>query len=171
MKLVRYERYQGVTLTDAGKKIALEVIRHHRLVELYLSETLGVPWDKVHDEAEKWEHILSEELEVRIDKLLGYPTSDPHGSPIPTRHGIIPERNIIILSELKEGQSAIIAEVSDRNPDILRYLGERNLYPQTEIKVIVCEPFDGPITIAVHDTKCTLGQEVAKCIFVSDVKN
>jgi len=136
MHLVSYERYQGVTLTDAGEKIALEVLRHHRLVELYLAEALGVPWDQVHDEAEKWEHILSEDLEDRMDEALGHPTTDPHGAPIPTRDGFVDTAPHLRLSDLLPGQTAVIAEVSDHNSDMLRQLGERGLYPATAILVL-----------------------------------
>ena len=134
--LVRHERYQGVNLTSPGEKIALEVIRHHRLVELYLAEALNVPWDKVHDEAEKWEHILSEDLEDRIDEILGYPTADPHGAQIPSRDGTIDYRPVYQLSELEVGNRAIITEVRDEDADLLRHLGELKLYPQTEIEVL-----------------------------------
>ncbi|RME80404.1 MAG: metal-dependent transcriptional regulator [Caldilineae bacterium] len=136
LHLVVYERYQGVTLTEAGRKIALEVIRHHRLVELYLAEALGVPWDRVHDEAEKWEHVLSEDLEDRIDQALGYPTLDPHGAPIPARDGTVVHVEQERLSELAPGQRALIAEVSDHDPGILRRLGQQGLFPATEIEVI-----------------------------------
>ena len=99
-KLVTHKKYQGVQLTKSGRKIALEVIRHHRLIELYLKEALGVPWDRVHEEAEKWEHVLSEDIEDRMDEFLGYPTSDPHGSPIPSRDGTIIERDCSCLADI-----------------------------------------------------------------------
>lgn len=135
LRLVEHERYQGVVLTPAGRKIALEVIRHHRLVERYLAEALGVPWDRVHDEAEKWEHILSEDLEDRIDALLGHPTTDPHGAPIPTRDGDIARTAQDRLCDLLPGQTAVIAEVSDHDPDLLRRLGELGLFPATAIAI------------------------------------
>ena len=140
-KLLTHKRYQGVLLTGAGQKIALEVIRHHRLVELYLAEALGVPWDKVHDEAEKWEHILSEDLEDRMDAVLGYPTRDPHGSPIPSRDGTLVE-----------------------------YIGGMGLYPHTNVKVVSVEPFSGPITVKVGDEKHILGAEAAQYVFITDIK-
>ena len=151
--LVSYERYQGVKLTPPGEKIALEVIRHHRLIELYLAEALNVPWDQVHDEAEKWEHILSEDLEDRIDKILGYPTTDPHGAPIPSRDGNIEQRDTNLLSELTQGDNAIIVEVSDDDTDMLRYLGKLELYPQTNIQIISISPFDQLITIRIIPNK------------------
>ena len=171
MNLVIYERYQGVSLTEAGQKIALEVIRHHRLVELYLAEALGVPWDKVHEEAEKWEHILSEDLEERMDAMLGHPTADPHGSPIPNRDGTIPPKINKPLADLRPGQSAIIDEVSDQNPALLRYLGNLNLYPKTEFSVIDVAPFNGPVTIRVGNAEHTLGREAASYIFVKEIRN
>jgi DtxR family Mn-dependent transcriptional regulator len=129
MHLVTHEPYQGVVLTAAGEKIALEIIRHHRLIERYLAEALGVPWDQVHDEAEKWEHVLSEALEDRIDAMLGYPTTDPHGAPIPTRNGTIAQLASMRMADLQPGQSAVIVEVSDHDSALLRYLGGLGMYP------------------------------------------
>lgn len=171
MNLVTYQKYQGVELTKAGKKIALEVIRHHRLIELFLSEALGVPWDKVHEEAEKWEHVLSEEMEDRIDKLLGFPTSDPHGSPIPKRNGKMNDSATVHLSDLKIGEKATIAEVSDLDSELLRYVGKLGLYPETKIYVNDIAPFEGPFEIQVGDQKHTIGRKAANHILVKDVKN
>lgn len=169
-KLVTHKKYQGVKLTNSGLKVALEIIRHHRLVELYLKEALGVPWDQVHEEAEKWEHVLSEDLEDRIDEYLGYPTSDPHGSPIPDRDGNMIERDSINLIEVTPGTKVIIAEVSDHNPELLRYLGKMGLYPETEVKIISIEPFQGPITLVVKGEEYSIGREAAKYISVVDAK-
>lgn len=169
-KLITHKRYQGVKLTRAGQKIALEVIRHHRLVELYLAEALGVPWDRVHDEAEKWEHVLSEDLEDRMDAALGHPTRDPHGSPIPTREGEIAELDSIPLADLGPGQSGVVAEVSDHDPKLLRYVGKMGLYPSTSVKVLSVEPFSGPITVEVGKASHVLGAEVAQYVLITDVK-
>ena len=169
MRLVDYERYQGVQLTPNGENIALAVIRHHRLVESYLAEAWGVPWDKVHDEAEKWEHILSEDVAERMDAALGHPTTDPHGSPIPSRDGVFEAQNSIPLTALKIGQRATIAEVSDHDPELLRYLGTLNLYPQTDIEILAIAPFDGPFTIQQAGKECILGREAANYILVTDV--
>lgn len=166
MNLLTHERYQGVVLTASGKKIALEVIRHHRLIELFLAEALGVPWDRVHEEAEKWEHILSEDLEDRIDALLGYPTHDPHGAPIPNRNGDVAEHAEMVLADLKVNQSASIVEVNDHDPELLRYLGSMGLYPNTEFVVLDVAPFDGPIKIKIQDAEYTLGNKVARQIYV-----
>lgn len=168
-KLITHKRYQGVKLTGAGQKIALEVIRHHRLIELYLAEALGVPWDQVHEEAERWEHVLSEDLEDRMDKVLGHPTRDPHGSPIPSRDGTVIELDSIPLADLRPGQSGVVAEVSDHDPDLLRYVGKMGLYPMTRVEVLSVEPFSGPITIKVDESSHILGSQAAQYVFVSDV--
>jgi DtxR family Mn-dependent transcriptional regulator len=170
LKLVVHEPYQGVRLTGAGRKIAVEVVRHHRLVERYLAEALGVPWDRVHDEAEKWEHVLSEELEERIDAALGYPATDPHGSPIPRRDGTIVQPECISLDRLETGRTAILAEVSDHDPALLRYLGELGLYPGVTLTLRETAPFDGPLTIEVGNDEHVLGREVARHIRVTDGK-
>lgn len=169
MHLVTHEPYQGVVLTSAGEKIALEVLRHHRLIELYLSEALGVPWDQVHDEAEKWEHVLSEDLEDRIDAMLGHPTTDPHGAPIPTRNGTIIQPPCVRLTELRPGQSAVIAEVSDHDSALLRYLGTMGLYPGERLVVVAVAPFEGPLTVRLGEAEHALGREAANYIFVSDL--
>ncbi len=170
MHLVVHEPYQGVVLTGAGQKIALEVLRHHRLIELFLSEELGVPWDQVHEEANKIEHVLSEDVEDRMDALLGYPTTDPHGAPIPTRDGTIDQPDCVRLVDLKPGQTALVAEVSDHDSALLRYVGELGLYPQVKVRVIAVAPFDGPLTIRVGETEHALGREAASLIFMTDVK-
>ncbi|HVY54695.1 MAG TPA: metal-dependent transcriptional regulator [Thermodesulfobacteriota bacterium] len=169
-KLLTHKRYQGVKLTQAGQKIALEVIRHHRLIELYLAEALGVPWDMVHEEAEKWEHVLSEDLEDRMDAALGHPTRDPHGSPIPSRDGTIIELDSVPLTDMRPGQYGVVAEVSDHDPKLLRYVGKMGLYPKAKIKVVSVEPFSGPITLKVGDASHVLGSEAAQYIFITDVK-
>ena len=140
MDLVAYEPYQGVVLTQTGRKIALEVIRHHRLIELFLAKTLDVPWDQVHAEAHKIEHVLSEDLIDRIDAVLGHPTTDPHGAPIPTREGTIDQPPCWRLADLEPGQSAVITEVYDNDPALLRYLGEMGLYPKVAVRVVRVGP-------------------------------
>lgn len=166
LRLVAYARYQGVGLTEAGRQMALEVVRHHRLVERYLAEALGVPWDRVHAEAERWEHVLSEDIEERIDALLGHPTTDPHGAPIPARDGTLPERTSTPLDSLQAGQSAVIAEVSDHDESLLRYLGGLGLYPAVELRVTQVAPFGGPITVRVGAAEHTLGRQAAAHIRV-----
>ena len=169
-KLITHKRYQGVKLTKAGQRIALEVVRHHRLIELYLAEALGVPWDQVHEEAEKWEHVLSEDLEDRMDAVLGYPTRDPHGSPIPSRDGTIVELDSIPLADLRPGQSAVVAEVSDHDPDLLRYVGSMGLYPEARVIVVSIEPFNGPIKIKVEEREHVLGSGAAQYVFVTNIE-
>ncbi len=171
LRLVIHEPYQGVVLTEAGQKIALEVIRHHRLIELFLAEALGVPWDEVHAEAHKIEHVLSEDLADRIDAALGHPTTDPHGAPIPNRDGSIDQLDYIRLAELEPGQSGVVVEVSDHDSALLRYLGELGLIPQAAVSVLSSAPFGGPLAIRVDDTEHALGQEVANHVFVTHIHN
>jgi DtxR family transcriptional regulator, Mn-dependent transcriptional regulator len=166
LKWVVYEPYQGVTLTDTGRAIALEVIRHHRLIETYLAQALNVPWDRVHEEAEKLEHVLSEYLEARIDELLGHPSFDPHGSPIPSLDGSVPQVDRLRLDALPSGSSAEIMEVCDRDPHLLARLDDLNLHPKTRIRVIDVEPLDGLITIQVGGETHILGPTTASQIIV-----
>lgn len=127
MGLVVHQPYYGLRLTEAGQKIALKVLRCHRLVELFLAKALGLSWDQVHAEADKWEHVLSEEIEERMDAALGYPTTNPHGAPIPARDGTMAQTARVCLTEVGPGQSATIAEVSDHDPELLRYMGTLGL--------------------------------------------
>ena len=143
--LVTHEPYHGVTLTPEGERLALEVLRHHRLLELYLAETLGVPWDRVHEEAEVLEHVLSEELEELIATKLGDPTHDPHGDPIPTRDGRVEERSTRPLQSLDAGATGVFVRISDADPDMLRYLAERGIRPGDSFEVVERQPFDGPV--------------------------
>ncbi|HEY2260510.1 MAG TPA: metal-dependent transcriptional regulator, partial [Solirubrobacteraceae bacterium] len=142
--LVTHQPYHGVVLTDAGRRIALEVIRHHRLLELYLVESLGVPWDRVHQEAEVLEHVLSEELEELIAAKLGDPTRDPHGDPIPSRELTIDETETESLQGLQAGTRGTFTRVSDADPEMLRYLASRGIAPGDELEVVERQPFGGP---------------------------
>lgn len=170
--LVRHTRYHGVALTDAGQKIALEVLRHHRLLELYLAETLGYDWDQVHAEAERLEHHVSEELESRMDSALGFPQVDPHGDPIPSREGTIATISTTTLLDLEPGDAAQISRVSDRDPDQLRYLGDLGLYPGTTVKVIEKLPFEGPVRIEVKGVGHVIGRPLAANVnVVPDTEN
>jgi len=170
LDLVTHEPYQGATLTPAGRQTALEVVRHHRLIERFLADTVGVPWDQVHEEAHKIEHVLSEALEARIDALLGYPQTCPHGSPIPTRNGNIAEACQVPLAELAVGQPAVVTEVTDEDPALLRYVGELGLYPGTTVEVLRVEPFEGPLTILVGGQSHTLGRGVANQVWVHETE-
>jgi len=166
LKMVLYEPYQGVVLTPAGKKVALEIVRHHRLIERYLADVLGYSWDKVHDEAEALEHVISEEFEERIDKALGYPTTDPHGDPIPTREGQIEQDRFYSLWEISDVENVKVRRVSDNDPEVLRYLAEIGVFPEVEISVLKKAPFNGPIHIEVNHNKHSLSEELARQIFV-----
>jgi DtxR family transcriptional regulator, Mn-dependent transcriptional regulator len=166
LQWVVYEPYQGVTLTSLGREIALEVIRHHRLIETYLSQALNLPWDRVHAEAERLEHALSENLEERIDEYLGHPSFDPHGSPIPTRQGQVFELGRLRLANLPEGATAEILEINDRDPQLLAFLDKRSLRPNTQLKVIEVEPIDGLVTIRTSEGEYVLGRITAGQIIV-----
>ena len=167
MKLVSYKRYQGVALTLSGKKIALEVIRHHRLIELYLNEVMGVPWDKVHLEAEKLEHVISEELEDRMDELLGFPTKDPHGAPIPSKSGKVEKSSSQSLADLSSGKIALIAEVNDEDSEFLRYAADLGLTPGTSVQVLSVAPYSGPIILKLKEKEVVIGREAAQRILVN----
>jgi DtxR family transcriptional regulator, Mn-dependent transcriptional regulator len=167
--LVRHERYRGVRLTASGERMALEVLRHHRLIESYLAEALGVPWDRVHAEAEVLEHAMSTELVERMADMLGNPTHDPHGDPIPTRDGEIDEGDSRALADLEPGERGVFARVSDSNPDMLRYLHERGIAPGDELELRGREPFGGPLTVRVGAREHALGDELARAIRVEPV--
>ncbi len=159
--LVRHEPYRGVVLTPAGERVALEVLRHHRLLETYLAESLGVPWDRVHDEAEVLEHVLSEELEAAIAAKLGNPTHDPHGDPIPTADLRIEERPTRSLQTLEPGERGVFVRVSDARPEMLRYLSERGISPGDGLEVIDKQPFGGPLFVRFGDDVHVLGGQLA----------
>lgn len=166
LNLVNYEPYRGVTLTEAGKKIALEVIRHHRLIELYLTEALGYSWDEVDAEAEMLEHVISEQFEERIADLLGHPEHDPHGYPIPSKDGVMQPHNDVPLTELEAGQEAVVKRVNDDDPEMLRYLGSLGLLPGTVIEVIEVAPFGGPVHVISGEARHALGPDAASQIYV-----
>lgn len=169
LKLIRYTPYYGVALTKTGQKIALEIIRHHRLLELYLAEALGFSWDRVHEEAEKLEHVISEEFEEKMAEFLGDPTTDPHGAPIPTKDGIIEKRNLKPLTSVKVGEKVKIKRVSDKDPEMLRYLANIGIYPEIIIDVLEKAPFDGPLLIKIGNNQHYLGQGLTNNIFVSQI--
>jgi DtxR family Mn-dependent transcriptional regulator len=166
MGLVEHEPYHGVTLTDDGDRVALEVIRHHRLLESYLAEALGMPWDRVHDEAEVLEHYISEELEERLASALGDPAVDPHGDPIPDRELTLDEGEGTPLARLEAGDRGTFTRVSDSDPEMLRYLAERGIRPGAALRVREREPFGGPLTIEVAGSSHTIGGELAERMLV-----
>lgn len=173
-KLVIYEPYVGFTLTHTGEKRALEVIRHHRLIESYLSQALGYSWDEVHDEAERLEHVISETMEDRIAQVLGNPIADPHGDPIPDREGQFQQPNAFPLTQLQDEQTATIQRVLGQEPDFLRYLADQGLLITTRIKVISKAPFNGPINIRIFGSSellLSIGREVAEKILILPLTN
>jgi DtxR family Mn-dependent transcriptional regulator len=167
LKLVAHEPYQGVTLTRVGEMAAIEVVRHHRLIEKYLTDALGVPWDRVHDEAEKLEHVISEDLEDRIDASLGHPTTDPHGAPIPSRDGNVVRVVARPLTDALSGDQLVVVEVDDRDPSLLRYLGERELYPGTAVDVVRVEPYGGSTVLRIGEREFAIGRDAAAVIRVA----
>lgn len=169
LKLVQYKPYQGVTMTPSGSRVALEILRHHRLVELYLQQELGYSWDKVHAEAEELEHVISEELEERIDRALGRPTKDPHGHPIPSKDGRISSAPRCSLWEVPSGGRVRVSLVSDRNPEVLRHLASMGIYPEVGLSIQGKAPFNGPLSVrvdGVEGKECSLTEELARQIYV-----
>lgn len=164
--LVEHLPYHGVQLTENGRLLALEVLRHHRLLELYLVEHLGVPWDRVHEEAEALEHVLSEDLEARIAAKLGNPTRDPHGDPIPTADLVIDETGAGSLADLAVGDGGRFVRVSDSDPEMLRYLSERGIDIGDDLEVLDRQPFAGPLTVRFGDALHVLGGDLAAAMRV-----
>jgi DtxR family transcriptional regulator, Mn-dependent transcriptional regulator len=164
--LVEHQPYHGVSLTEDGRRVALEVMRHHRLLELYLVETLGVPWDRCHEEAEVLEHVLSEELEELIAAKLGDPTHDPHGDPIPTRELTIEEGSTISLQSLDVGARGRFTRVSDSDPAMLRFLAEHGIAPGDELEVVDKQPFEGPLFVRFGDRVQVLGGALTRAMRV-----
>jgi DtxR family Mn-dependent transcriptional regulator len=171
--LVVYQKHQGVILTPEGESAALEVIRHHRLLESYLHEHLGYSWDEVHSEADRLEHVISEELEEKIAQALGNPSHDPHGDPIPTRDFQLPQEEQVPLSQLRPTQAAIILRVENTNPDLLRFLADHGLVPQAELVVQAYSPFDQNIQLIVRgrEKPVVIGYPVSSQIYVSHVSS
>jgi DtxR family transcriptional regulator, Mn-dependent transcriptional regulator len=165
--LVQHERYRGVELSDTGERIALEVVRHHRLLERYLVEALGYGWDEVHDEAERLEHHISEALEARMAAALGDPTVDPHGDPIPHLDGSVAGADTRPLVDLAAGEVAIVHRVSDRDPERLRYLEQLGLRPGTSVRVLEALPFDGPLRLEIAGAEQVIGRQLGAVIQVA----
>lgn len=166
LELGSYSPYRGITLTERGRRLALEVLRHHRLLELYLVEALDVPWDRVHDEAEVLEHAISEELEELIAAKLGDPSHDPHGDPIPTKEGGVEEGATDPLDSLAPGQRGTFTRVSDSQPEMLRHLAELGIGPGDSFEVIERQPFGGPIVARFGEQVHSLGSELAAAMRV-----
>lgn len=167
LKLVRHTPYQGVELTKAGEKIALEVVRHHRLLELFLIEALGYSWDEVHTEADALEHVISEEFEERMAARLGHPVVDPHGDPIPARDGTFTALKERALLSMQAGESAQITHINDTDSEMLRYAASLGLTPTTRLTLVEVEPFGGSLRLKIGKAEKSIGRELAAQIFVT----
>ena len=166
--LVEYQKHQGVTLTREGKKAALEVIRHHRLLEAWLVQTLGYSWDEVHEEAERLEHVISEDFERRIAAAMGHPVRDPHGELIPTEDLKMPLDDSTPLSAMRPGQTGKIQRVNASDPKLLRYLEDLGLVPGVNVVIIDHSPFDHNLTIKVGRKTTVLGLNITGKIFIEE---
>jgi DtxR family Mn-dependent transcriptional regulator len=163
---VDHTPYRGVRLTDPGRDAALRIVRRHRLIETFLHEHLGIPWDEVHEEAEVLEHSVSDRVEARMAEVLGHPTRDPHGDPIPPRRGRHDERPDRPLAALAEGATARVARISDADPAALRHLARIGVRPGTELAVDERAPFGGPLWVKVGNRRHPLGSELVRAISV-----
>ncbi|MBN1562480.1 MAG: metal-dependent transcriptional regulator [Anaerolineae bacterium] len=170
-QLVIHEPYRGIRLTEAGERIALEIVRHHRLLELFLVQALGYAWDEVHEEAEQLEHAVSERLMQRIAEYLGNPRYDPHGDPIPGPEGDIHDRELTPLAEWEIGEKGLIARLRDQSPEMLRYLDDKGLVIAAQVEILKTDPFDGPLTLLVDGTEQVIGVNVAQYILVAPYEN
>ena len=166
--LVNYQKHQGVTLTPEGERAALEIVRHHRLLESWLVQSLGYSWDEVHEEACRLEHVISEDFEARMAAALGHPTHDPHGDPIPSAELVMPEDEVHPLSSLRPTQSAIIRRVNDEDSELLRYLDELGLIPGAQLQVTSYTPFDNNLTVEVGSKTSVLGLKITSKILVEE---
>ncbi len=166
--LVKYKKHQGVTLTNEGKKAALEIMRHHRLLESFLHEILGYSWDEVHEEAERLEHVISEDMERRMAAVLGNPSRDPHGQPIPNQNLEIMPSYDTPLDELRPGQVAFVRRVQDNDPELLRYLADLGLQPGAKLTAVTYVPFDQTLHVIIggHEGTAVLGPSITGEIFV-----
>jgi len=170
MGLVAYSSYKGVKLTDIGEKVALEIIRHHRLLELYLKEKLGFSLDKVHDEACRLEHHISEEFAEKIDDMLGNPAFDPHGHPIPGKYGEMPDSDEKPLTSYESGKKVVVKRLADSDSQLLAYLEQKGLVPNVQVRIMDKAPFNGPITIKYNGSNHIIGSEIARSVFaVADI--
>lgn len=164
--LVVHKPYRGARLTSKGRRVALEVIRHHRLLESYLTDVLGMPWDQVHSEAEILEHYISEDLEERIAAALGHPRRDPHGDPIPTRELSLEAESAIPLSQLEAGEGAIVTRVSDSDPAMLRHLAKCGIRPGAAVRMGERAPFGGSLSVRAGGDEQLIGPELADRVLV-----
>ncbi|MBT3190213.1 MAG: metal-dependent transcriptional regulator [Anaerolineae bacterium] len=166
--LVDYRKHYGVTLTPAGERAALKVIRQHRLLETYLHESLGFSWDEVHEEACRMEHVISDAFSERIDAILGHPTHDPHGDPIPDLNLVMPQKASTQLSALRPPQKATIQRVDAKDGDLLRFLEEKGLVPGSKLETRAYSPFDGNLTILLNEQEMILGPAITRHVFIEE---
>lgn len=162
LDLVRHTPYKGIDLTEAGEQEALRLIRAHRLIELFLTEVVGLQWDEVHEEAEQLEHAVSDRLVERIAELLGHPAVDPHGDPIPTHEGLVDEETLANLTQLEVGQRAEVRRITAQDPAMLQYLSSVGLTPDKTITVMDKGPFEGPLTLLIDGAQRVIGWKVAR---------
>ena len=166
--LVEHDRYRGQQLTKEGRKVALELVRHHRLLEMFLVRVLGYSWDEVHDEAERLEHVISERMEQRIFDLLGRPELDPHGHAIPTLTGKVPPVSRRAISDAKAGERLVVERVSDDDSQRLRELERRGLTPGTRLTVLSPSEFEGPVEVRIKGRRSSIPLGLARGIFVTE---
>ncbi len=165
--LIDYQKHRGAVLTEAGEKVALEVIRHHRLLEMFLHQILGYEWDEVHAEADRLEHVISEQFEERIASVLGHPVHDPHGDPIPSPELTMPAEAYSRLYDLRTGQRGVVRQIRDTNPEMLRYLGEIGLVPRASLVVLDVSPIDENTRLRVEEGEpVVVGPALSRRIFV-----
>jgi len=164
--LVEHDRYRGQQLTREGRKVALELVRHHRLLEMFLVQVLGYSLDEVHDEAERLEHVISERMEQRIFELLGRPELDPHGHAIPTLGGKVRSLSERPLSECRVGEKVVVQGVSDDDPARLRELKRRGLLPGTRVEIVVASTYEGPIEVRIKGRRVSIPLGLARAMFV-----
>jgi DtxR family Mn-dependent transcriptional regulator len=168
---VVYQKHHGAGLTNEGRRRALRIVRRHRLVELFLCEVLGYSWDEVHEEAERLEHFISGKLEERIARKLGNPKFDPHGDRIPSKHGTLPKRKTVRLTDAPPGQTAVVSSVSDRDPEMLRYLQRIGLVPNRRLTVLEHAPFEGPTTVRFRGERQSRGisPKLARAVHLQEI--
>jgi DtxR family Mn-dependent transcriptional regulator len=168
--LLAYERYHGVKLTETGRRAALRTLRRHRVIEAYLAQALGIPWDRVHDEAERLEHAVSDDLVDRMAATIGEPEVDPHGAPIPTRDGAVDETEHTSLADLSIGVPGMVVRVADEDPAMLRYLAELSVVPGEKVTVKARAPYGGPITLTLGRQEISIGPGLAAHVLTAPVK-
>ena len=166
--LVDYQKHHGALLTKAGKNAALEILRHHRLLEMFLHQVLGFDWDEVHEEADRLEHVISEAFEERIARVMGEPQLDPHGDPIPTRDFQMPETSGQPLADLRPRQAGVVQRVEDESPELLRYLSRIGLVPESRLEILAYSPLDENISLQVEGrlAPVVLGPGITREIYV-----